>query len=62
LHDSTHMKCPEWEDHSHEVNWCFVLCVINYSLGNKSSFCSQMWWYTPVILALERLRKEDCEF
>jgi hypothetical protein len=23
---------------------------------------SRVWWYMPVITALERLRQEDCEF
>jgi hypothetical protein len=28
---------------------------------NKNLSC-QTWWYTPVILALRRLRQEDCKF
>lgn len=26
------------------------------------TWCKLVWWYTTIILALKRLRQEDCEF
>jgi hypothetical protein len=31
-------------------------------VNQKRSMSSQAWWHTPVILALRKLKEDDCEF
>jgi hypothetical protein len=37
-------------------------CKLYFSTVIKEIYASQVWWCTPVILALGRLRQEDCKF
>lgn len=32
------------------------------SKGTEEDFCAWVWWHTPLIPALGRMRQEDCKF
>jgi hypothetical protein len=70
------MKEGWWQQCHAAVSKCLYnyICIIlskggeerahrdyNKDLNEKNSDKAQLWWFTPVILALRRWRQEDCE-